>query len=128
VACDRPLRVDSEEGVCQHPPMAARILDFRPLETPASDDQVDARAPNREPDEQPAPVESASPAPADALVIDADADGRRVRVSAKDEIVFQCGEASITLKSDGRVIVRGTYVETHSTGTNRIKGGQVRIN
>jgi hypothetical protein len=61
-------------------------------------------------------------------VIEVDVDGRRVRISAQDEIVLQCGSASITLRRNGRLIVRGTYVETHSEGTNRIKGGQVRIN
>jgi hypothetical protein len=61
-------------------------------------------------------------------VIDADVDGRRVRIVAQDEIVLECGQASITLRRNGRIIVRGTYVETHSEGTNRIKGGQVRIN
>ena len=61
-------------------------------------------------------------------VLEADVDGRRVRVTAKDEIVLQCGSASITLRRNGRIIVRGTYVETHSEGTNRIKGGQVQIN
>ena len=62
------------------------------------------------------------------LILEADVDGRRVRVTAKDEIVLECGKASITLRRNGRVIVRGTYVETHSEGTNRIKGGQVQIN
>jgi hypothetical protein len=61
-------------------------------------------------------------------VIEADVDGKRVRVTAQDEIVLQCGSASITLRRNGRVVVRGTYVETHSDGTNRIKGGQVQIN
>ena len=61
-------------------------------------------------------------------VIEADVDGRRVRIIAKDEIVFECGQASVTLRRNGRIIIRGTYVETHSEGTNRIKGGQVRIN
>ena len=60
--------------------------------------------------------------------VEADVDGRRLRVTALDEIVLQCGRASITLRRNGRVIVRGTYVETHSEGTNRIKGGQVQIN
>jgi len=63
-----------------------------------------------------------------APIIEADVDGRRVRITARDEIVLQCGNASITLRRNGRVIVRGTYVETHSDGTNRIKGGQVQIN
>jgi len=61
-------------------------------------------------------------------VIEADVDGRRVRVTAQDEIVLECGSASVTLRRNGRVVIRGTYVETRSDGTNRIKGGQVQIN
>lgn len=61
-------------------------------------------------------------------VLEADVDGKRVRITAQDEIVLECGSASITLRSNGRVVVRGTYVESYSDGTNRIKGGQVRIN
>jgi len=61
-------------------------------------------------------------------VIEADVDGKRVRIVAQDEIVFECGQASVTLRRNGRVVIRGTYVETCSEGTNRIKGGQVRIN
>jgi hypothetical protein len=63
-----------------------------------------------------------------AMVIETDVDGKRVRIVAKDEIVLECGKASITLRRNGRVIVRGTHVETNSDGTNRIKGGQVQIN
>jgi hypothetical protein len=63
-----------------------------------------------------------------SLAIEVDADGKRVRLVAKDEIVLECGKASITLRRNGRVIVKGTHVETNSEGTNRIKGGQVRVN
>lgn len=66
--------------------------------------------------------------PAESPIIEADVDGKRVRVTAQDEIVLQCGAASVTLRRNGRVVIRGTYVETHSDGTNRIKGGQVQIN
>ena len=45
-----------------------------------------------------------------------------------DEIVLKCGDASITLKRDGKVLLRGAYVETQATGVNRIKGGSVKIN
>jgi hypothetical protein len=76
-----------------------------------------------EPLEQPQPD-----APAGLPVIEADVDGRRVRVTAQDEIVLECGSASVTLRRNGRVVIRGTYVETRSDGTNRIKGGQVQIN
>jgi hypothetical protein len=61
-------------------------------------------------------------------VVEADVDGKRVRIVAQDEIVLECGEASVTLRRNGRIVIRGTYVETASEGTNRIKGGQVRIN
>lgn len=61
-------------------------------------------------------------------VIEVDVDGKRVRIVAQDEIVLECGSASITLRRNGRIVIRGTYVETYSEGTNRIKGGQVRIN
>jgi hypothetical protein len=66
--------------------------------------------------------------PPDGIVFEAEVDGSRLRVGAKDEVVIQCGKASITLRRNGRVIIKGTHVETHSTGTNRIKGGQVRVN
>jgi hypothetical protein len=76
-------------------------------------------------------VETVQPEPAEpdrAPIIEADVDGKRVRVTAQDEIVLQCGSASVTLRRNGRVIIRGTYVESRSEGTNRIKGGQVQIN
>src|ERR1700730_16936817 len=79
-----------------------------------------------QPDSEPSPPPALT---ADSTVlIDANVDGRRVRIVAQDEIVLECGQASVTLRRNGRIIIRGTYVETHSEGTNRIKGGQVRIN
>lgn len=77
--------------------------------------------------ESEAPTESTSSS-LPPLVIQADVDGRRVRLSALDEVIIECGKASITLRRNGKVIIRGTQVETNSEGTNRIKGGQVRIN
>jgi hypothetical protein len=58
----------------------------------------------------------------------ASVDGRRVEIEATDEIVLRCGQASIVLRRNGRVVIRGTYVETRSRGVNRIKGGSVQIN
>jgi hypothetical protein len=58
----------------------------------------------------------------------AEIDGRRVVIEGKDEIVLRCGEASITLRRNGKVVVRGLYVESHAQGTHRIKGATVKIN
>jgi hypothetical protein len=55
-------------------------------------------------------------------------DNTRIEIEGQDEVVLRCGKASITLRRNGRVIIRGTYVESRSTGTNRIKGGSVLIN
>ena len=66
--------------------------------------------------------------PAEVKPLTAVVDGKQVVIEAADEIVLRCGEASITLRRNGRVIIRGAYVETRSRGVNRIKGGSVQIN
>ena len=64
----------------------------------------------------------------DDAPLSASVDGKRVKLTGKDEVVLECGPASITLRRNGRVVIKGAHVETVSEGTNRIKGGQVRIN
>lgn len=65
---------------------------------------------------------------AEETQLDIKVDGKRIEVNGKDEIVLRCGEASITLRRNGRIMIRGVYVETRAKGTNRIKGGSVLIN
>ncbi len=55
-------------------------------------------------------------------------DGEQVSLSAKNEIVLRCGKASITLTRAGKVLIRGAYLLSRSSGVNRIKGGSVQIN
>ena len=57
-----------------------------------------------------------------------DADGERLVVTAKEQLVLQCGKASITCTKTGKIVIRGTYVSSHSSGVNRIVGGSVQIN
>jgi len=76
----------------------------------------------------PPPKEAKLDREASKRVVQADVDGRRVQIEAQDEIVFRCGKASVTLRRNGRVVIKGTYLETHSQGTNRVKGAQVRVN
>ena len=60
--------------------------------------------------------------------VDVQLNGKRLKFTAEQEIVLRCGEASITLTRAGKVIIRGEYLLSRSTGTNRIKGGSVQIN
>lgn len=71
----------------------------------------------------------APPAPVKpAHNVEVTADGKRVTITAAEEIVLKCGEASITLTKAGKVLIRGAYVSSRSSGANRIKGGSVQIN
>lgn len=57
-----------------------------------------------------------------------EADGDRLVFSAEKEIVLRCGDSSITLTRAGKILIRGAYVLTRSSGVNRIQGGSVQIN
>jgi hypothetical protein len=64
--------------------------------------------------------------PAQAVTVQSD--GERFVVDAEREIVLRCGQASITLTRAGKVIIKGAYVVSRSTGYNKIKGAAVDIN
>jgi Domain of unknown function (DUF6484) len=68
-----------------------------------------------------APSEAAAPAHVEL-------NGKRLELTAQDEIVLRCGKASITLTQAGKVLIRGDYLLSRSSGVNRIKGGSVQIN
>lgn len=55
-------------------------------------------------------------------------DGEELVIDAKKKIRFQCGKGSITITSDGKIILRGTHLLSRSSGPLRIKGGHVEIN
>jgi hypothetical protein len=42
--------------------------------------------------------------------------------------VFRFGQASITLTRAGKVLIRGAYLLSRSSGVNLITGGSVEIN
>ncbi len=60
--------------------------------------------------------------------LDIKADGERVVLEAEKEIVLTCGRASLTLTRAGKILLRGAYLLSRSSGVNRIKGGSVQIN
>jgi hypothetical protein len=50
------------------------------------------------------------------------------RVDAQGELVLRCGKSSVTLREDGKVVVKGTRLISRASGTNAVRGGTVRIN
>lgn len=59
---------------------------------------------------------------------DVKVDGETLTFTAQKEVVIRCGKASITLTRAGKVLIRGAYLLSRSSGVNRIKGGSVQIN
>lgn len=55
-------------------------------------------------------------------------DGKRVVIEGQEEIVLTCGESSITLTKAGKILIRGKYLLSRSSGVNRILGGSVQVN
>jgi len=60
--------------------------------------------------------------------INVEIDGERLVFTAQKEIVLRCGKASITLTRAGKVLIRGAYVLSRSSGANKIKGGSIALN
>jgi len=68
----------------------------------------------------------AVPALGDAVRVEIDE--ARIDLHVDREIVVHCGAATLTLRPDGRVSIRGTHLLSRASGSNRIKGGTVQIN
>ncbi|AFL51416.1 hypothetical protein ABIE78_002754 [Sinorhizobium fredii] len=55
-------------------------------------------------------------------------DGERVRITGEERIELRCGKATIIMEKDGHITIRGTYVTSHASAANRIRGGSVNLN
>ena len=55
-------------------------------------------------------------------------DGEKVTLEAEHDIELKCGQASITLRYDGRIELRGTHILSASRGPNRVKGATIALN
>jgi hypothetical protein len=73
------------------------------------------------------PAEPREPAPV-ANSLQPEQNNETLIFTAAREIVLSCGKASITLTSAGKLLLRGAYLLSRSSGVNRIKGGSVQIN
>lgn len=57
-----------------------------------------------------------------------EADGEIITIEAERELVLRCGKASLRLRKDGFVEVRGLDVVSRAERSNWIKGGSVALN
>ncbi|WP_164014623.1 DUF6484 domain-containing protein [Pyxidicoccus trucidator] len=81
-------------------------------------------------------LQTTSPAPLTEAILDsldpgpreARVDGKQVNIEAREEVTLKCGKASLTLRRNGDVILRGVNIRTEAEQVQRIKGGKVQIN
>ncbi|MCP4324581.1 MAG: hypothetical protein GY951_11345 [Psychromonas sp.] len=64
----------------------------------------------------------------DLSIDDVKVEGNKVTFEAQEEMVFKCGDSSITLTKAGKIMIRGKYLLNRSSGVNRIMGGSVQVN
>ncbi|WP_149141266.1 DUF6484 domain-containing protein [Gemmobacter caeruleus] len=55
-------------------------------------------------------------------------DGECLRLTAQERIELRVGRASIILEKDGHITIRGTYLVSHASASNRIRGGSINLN
>jgi hypothetical protein len=53
---------------------------------------------------------------------------KNISVEASETLSLKCGESSIELRADGKLMVKGEDVLVKARGTQRIKAGTVNIN
>jgi hypothetical protein len=56
------------------------------------------------------------------------ANNNNLVIKGTGQMVFQCGQASLSLTEQGRIIMRGTHIASYSDGVNRIRGAMVEVN
>jgi len=49
-------------------------------------------------------------------------------LEAKKNLTLRCGDGSITIREDGKILIKGKDLVSHARRVNRIKGGSVAIN
>ena len=55
-------------------------------------------------------------------------DGQTLLLDAQEEITLRCGKSSVTLRKDGKIVVKGTDIVSRASRTNKIKGASVAVN
>jgi hypothetical protein len=68
-------------------------------------------------------VQAALPAQG-TLVLEMD----RIVLQGHSEVQLRCGQASVTMRADGKVVVKGTELVSRASATNKIRGATVQIN
>lgn len=116
--CDKPIKVFCDVLQTSDrlgPPMA--VDDTVLVWLPENDQEKGIVLGRIGPSRAPAPDQEKTKETPEELVIE-----------AKKNLTFKCGEGSITLRKDGKILIKGKDLVSRAKRMNRIKGGAVAIN
>lgn len=57
-----------------------------------------------------------------------DIHAEELNFEGREQVVLRCGEASITLRADGQVLIKGSRLLSRASESNKIRGATVLIN
>lgn len=49
-------------------------------------------------------------------------------LTAQNNVTLRCGKSSITLFSNGKIVIKGEYILSDAEGVNRLSGGRIEVN
>ena len=55
-------------------------------------------------------------------------DGETIKITANERLELRCGKSVIIMEKDGHLTIRGTYLVSHASAANWIRGGSVNLN
>lgn len=55
-------------------------------------------------------------------------DGEVKEITAEKELLLRCGKASILLRRDGKIIIKGENILSRARMNNKVKGGSIQLN
>ncbi len=66
--------------------------------------------------------------PDQAQAQDLKVDDETVLIEAHKEIVLKCGQSSILMRKDGKIVLKGIEIVSRAKAANKVKGASVHIN
>lgn len=55
-------------------------------------------------------------------------EGDQLVLEGRESLELRCGKASLLMREDGKIIIKGTHLVSRSSGANKIKGASISLN
>jgi Domain of unknown function (DUF6484) len=63
-----------------------------------------------------------------AIVKESEPDCSSAILEAREEVLLRCGESSLSMRKDGKIVLKGRTIVSRASRANKIRGASVAIN